>query len=55
MKVLYILKRKSNSTLTKMIEQHKKNSDVSIIDMCNNKNYDEIITAVENSDKVITW
>jgi len=55
MKILYILKRESNSTLTKMIEQHKQNAEVSVIDMCHTKNYDEIIEAIANSDKVITW
>jgi hypothetical protein len=55
MNILYVLKRESNSTLKNMIEQHKKDAEVSIIDMYKNKNYDEIIAAVANSDKVITW
>lgn len=38
-----------------MIENHKKKADVTVIDMRENKNYEEIIDKVFDNDKVITW
>ncbi len=55
MKVLYILKQDTDSTAQKLIDEQKKNADVNVIDMRNNKNYDEIIDLVITSDMVITW
>jgi len=55
MKLLYIFKKEPSATINNMIESHKKKADVTIIDMRENKNYDEIIDKVFESDKVITW
>jgi len=55
MKLLYIIKKEPSPAIINMIESHKKQADVTIIDMRENKNYEEIIDKVFNSDKVITW
>ncbi len=55
MKVLYILKQDPDSTAQKMIDEQKKTTDLTVIDMRTNKNYDEIIDLVATSDKVVTW
>lgn len=55
MKLLYILKKEPSPTINNLIESHKTKADVTVIDMRNDKNYDDIIDKVFENDKVITW
>ena len=55
MKILYLIKRESDDTLNRIIEEHKKTSDVRIVDFLKEKNYEQIIDLVSSSDKVISW
>ena len=55
MKILYLMSNRPDDTANKIIEIHKQSNDVSIIDMNANKNYDEIVDAIAESDKVISW
>ena len=55
MKVLYIIKSEIDSTAARMIEQHRTDADVTIIDLGTTKNYAEIIEQVFDNDKVICW
>jgi len=55
MKILYLLKQEADETLKKIIEEHKKSNEVTIIDINKNKNYDEIVDSIFASDKVIAW
>ena len=55
MKILYILRQKADATVNTMIEVHKKTNDVKIINLSDNKNYDEIVDSITSSDKVISW
>jgi hypothetical protein len=55
MKVLYIIKRDIDATAQGMIEQHRKDADVSIIDIRENKDYAGIVEQVFGNDKVICW
>ena len=54
MKLLYLLKKEPTPSLYKIIESHKLNAEVTIIDMRENKNYQMIIDKVFKSDKIIT-
>ncbi len=54
MKILYLVKQ-TDDTLNKFIEEHKKANDVTVININENKNYDEIVDSIASSDKVISW
>ncbi len=55
MKILYLMRNNPDDTANKIIEIQKQTNDVSIIDINLNKNYDEVIDAIAESDKIITW
>ena len=55
MKILYLLISKLDATGNTILEEHKKSNDVTVIDINENKNYDEIVDAITSNDKVITW
>lgn len=55
MKILYLLRNEPDNTGKKIIEEHKKSNEVTIIDINQNKNYDEIVDAIASNDKVISW
>ncbi|MBF0515976.1 MAG: hypothetical protein HQK97_02500 [Nitrospirae bacterium] len=54
-KVLFILKKGTDSTAATIIETQKTLADVTVIDMASDKNYDKIIDEVVASDRIITW
>ena len=53
MKILYLITKDAGSTVNKFIEINKKSHDVTVVDINENKNYDEIVDLIETSDKVI--
>jgi len=55
MKILYIIKRKPDDTLKKIIKEHKKLYEVNVVDLKEDKNYEQIINLVTSCDKVISW
>ena len=55
MKLLYIVKSEATETLSSMMESHKKDAEVTVINLRENKKYREIIQQVFANDKVITW
>lgn len=56
MKILYLLREKNpDDTVKKLMEEHKKTNEVKVININENKNYDEIVDAIASSDKVISW
>jgi len=56
MKILYIVKQKeSDDTVKKLIEEHKKSNEVTVININENKKYDQIVDLIASSDKVISW
>ncbi len=55
MKILYILKQEPDGTLTKIMDEHKKDQEVTVVDLRENKNYDQIVDLIASSDKVISW
>jgi hypothetical protein len=54
MKVLYLLRDEPDETGNKIIEEHKKSNEVTMININENKNYDEIVDAIASNDKVIS-
>jgi hypothetical protein len=55
MKILYILKQDLNATAKTIMEVQKKGNDITIVDIKENKNYDQIVDLIFSSDKVISW
>ncbi len=56
MKILYILKQKeADDTVKKLIEEHKKSNEVTVINVNENKKYDQLVDLIASSDKVISW
>lgn len=55
MKILYILKQDPDATAKKIMEVHKKNNDVTVVDVRGDKNYSKIVDLIFSSDKVISW
>jgi len=55
MKILYLIKQELDETAKKIIEEHKNAHEVAIIDIKENKNYDQIVDLIANSNKVISW
>ncbi len=54
MKILYILKE-PDETLNKMMEEHKKSHEVTVLDLKVDKDYDRIVDLIASNDKVIAW
>jgi len=55
MKILYLIKQDLDATAKKMVEVHKKGNEVTIVDVRQNKNYDQIVDHIFSNDKVISW
>ena len=55
MKILYIQKQDLDATGKKILDVHKKDHDVTVVDLKTNKNYDQIVDLIFSSDKVISW
>ena len=55
MKLLYIVKSEVTETLNNMLDNHKKNAELTVIHLRENKNYKVIIQQVFSNDKIITW
>lgn len=55
MTILYLLKQEPDETLQSIIEGHKKEHEVEIVDIRSEKNYARIVDLIERCDKVISW
>ncbi|MEE9524119.1 MAG: hypothetical protein V3V59_05130 [Thermodesulfovibrionales bacterium] len=55
MNILYLLKLEPDKTLSDIIEQHKKENEVQIVDIRKEKNYAQIVDLIAECDKVISW
>lgn len=55
MNILYLLRNAPDDTVTMLIDEQKTSHSVSVININDNKNYDEIVDAIFSSDKIISW
>lgn len=55
MKILYILKQNPDETLNKFIEEHRKDHELTVIDIRENKDYIQAMKFIESHDRVICW
>lgn len=54
MKVLYLLRQEPDATAKEIIEAHREFNDVTVIDLAEEKDYKQILSLIETSDKVFT-
>ncbi len=55
MKILYLLKEEPDATGKKIIEEQKKTHEVMVLNLRENKNYDQIVDLIVSHDRVISW
>jgi len=54
-KILFILKKKPDENIKKIMAESSKESEVTVVDLQENQNYESLIELIEGCDKVITW
>lgn len=55
MKILHIQKQDLDATAKKVLEAHKKEHEVTIVNIKDNRNYDQIVDLIFANDKVVSW
>ena len=55
MKILYILKKEPNNNINTIMSESKKESEVIVVDLRENQDYDVLVERIETCDRVITW
>lgn len=55
MKILHILKAEPEESVKKIIKEHMKENDVTVINLEKDKDYDRIVSLIEKADKIIVW
>jgi hypothetical protein len=54
MKILYVLKQDPEPTMQKIMDEHKKLGEVTVVDVRKEKDYAKIVDLIAASDKVIS-
>jgi len=54
-KILYILKKEPDNTINTIISESEKESEVTVVDLRENQDYDALVEHIETCDRVITW
>ncbi len=55
MRILYIQKNDFDATTKKILDVHKKEHDVTVVNIRENKSYDAIVDLIFTSDRVVSW
>lgn len=55
MKILYLLRSKPDATCQKLMDEHRKSHEVTVIELAAEKDYGKIVDAIEAHGKVISW
>ncbi len=55
MNILYIQKQDLNATGKKILETHRKQHKVTVVNLREDKDYGKIVDMIFASDKVISW
>jgi hypothetical protein len=55
MKILYLVKQDLDATGKKLLELHKQSNGVTLVDIRENKNYDQIVDLIFSNERVISW
>jgi len=55
MKILYLLRQDPDETVKRIMDMHKKDNEVTVVDIRVDKDYNQIIDLIATADKVIPW
>ena len=55
MKILFILRKEPDNTIKTIMAESTKESEVSIVDLREDQDYDALVDRIETCDRVITW
>ena len=55
MKILYILKKEPDDNINIIMSESKKESEITVVDLRENQDYDVLVERIEACDRVITW
>ncbi|HXX57633.1 MAG TPA: hypothetical protein VEI96_06505 [Thermodesulfovibrionales bacterium] len=55
MKILYLLREEPDATGKKIIEEQKKSHEVTVLNLRENRNYDQIVDLIASHDRTISW
>jgi len=55
MKILYILRSELDEAGKKILDIHRKNNEVTVVDLRENIVHDELVDLIFSHDKVISW
>lgn len=55
MNILHILKNEPDTVVNAIIEEHRLEHDVTVIDLRQIKDYEAVVDLIADSDKVISW
>lgn len=55
MKILFILKKEPDETIRTIMAESSKDSEILVVDLRENQDYDALVDSIEICDKVITW
>ncbi len=55
MKILYIVRSELDETGKKILDIHRKDNEVTVVDLRENIVHDELVDLIFSHDKVISW
>ncbi len=55
MKTLYILKKEPDNNINTIMSENEKESEVLVVDLQENQDYDALVEHIETCDRLITW
>ena len=55
MKILFILKKEPDETIKTIMAESSKKSEIIMVDLRENQDYDMLVERIETCDRVITW
>lgn len=55
MKVLYLIRDGRDATVDALIAAQEKDSDLTVLDLGAEDDYDRVVALVEQADRVISW
>ncbi len=55
MKILYLLKQDPDETLKRIMDEHRKANEVTVLDLRTEGDHGRIVELIASNDKVISW
>ena len=55
MKILFILKKEPDNNIKTIMDFNAKESKITVVDLREDQDYDELIEQIKTCDRVVTW